>query len=159
MTCSSYKKNLTAYLYGELPIEEVMALHQHLGTCGKCAAEEWELRQTMRQVDKYGRVALPSNFEAQLNTKLALTREKSFGSWYKFRRVALAIAATLIITLGIEIFAYEILNSSFYLGNIQSLPTTQAVFKPARKTLSTSSSWKDRLQKKFKRRQAGVFQE
>ena len=60
-----------------------------------------------------------------------------------------AIAATLILTIGIEFSVFLFMQSVQQPTQFTDFPTAQAIFK-ARKT-STKPSWKERYLKKYNR--------
>ena len=149
MQCHSLRENLTAYLYGELDKKDVMAIHRHLSQCQTCAQEELELRKTIRILNQTHPEVLPKNFKDELNHKLMQTKMVSKLIKRDFRRVLYAVAATFIITLGIEFFAYQLYCSIPDSGNLANLPPTKAVFRPAKQSIFTKLSRKNIYLKKY----------
>lgn len=129
MDCQKYQENITAYLQGELPFKKVMELHAHLGICETCAREEQELRQTLSLFDKYHPVMLPQNFEQELKVKLAQIRPASWQQQWPLKRVIFTIAATLLITFGVEFLAYQIFQESRAHDTLISLANTTQTFQ------------------------------
>ena len=149
MQCNTFRENLVAYLHGELDKKDVIAIHHHLSTCEKCVEEELELRKTIRKLDKYQFEVLPDNFHKELNRKLRHTIMPSKSVKHDFRRIAYAVAATVIVTICIEFFAYQFFQSIYQPRRITDFTATHAIFKPAGYTTSRRTSWKERLIKNY----------
>ena len=138
MTCSNIQENLVAYLHGELDKKAVMNIHKHLSICEVCAQEEIELRKTNRLLDHFQFAALLDNFDEQLHQKLAKIDKPVFQKIHDFRRIVYAIAATILIMIGIQFFGAQILQSIQQPIHFKDFPTTQSVFK-AEESSSTPS--------------------
>ncbi len=129
MNCHDYQENLTAYLQNELPLKEVMELHAHLGICETCAREERELRQTLNLFDKYHPVALPENFNQQLSLRLKNIKPINQKRQWPSKRMLFHIAATLLVTIGLEFLAYQIFQESMLQDSLDSLTKTAQNFR------------------------------
>ena len=154
MQCNAFKKNLVAYLHGELDKKDVMTIHHHLSTCQTCVKEEIELRKTIRRLDKYRFEAMPDDFDLKLQQKLGQTKTPSRLITHDFRRVVYAVVATIFITIGIEFLAYQFLHRP---GHISDFPTTQAIFKRVKYTASERTSRRELLLKKYMRIRENVL--
>lgn len=152
MDCNKIKENLTAYLHGELDKKEVKAIHQHLSGCEVCLDEEFELRQTSRIMDKFQFEALPENFDAKLHRKLKPFQKPVSSDKPGIRRIVYAIAATLIITIGLEFFIFQFMQFSEPTIQFTDFPTTQTVFRSASEASSKKSSLKQRYLEKFQQK-------
>jgi len=149
VNCKIVKENLTAYLHGELNKKEVKAIHLHLSACEVCLEEEMELRKTSRIMDKFQFEALPENFDAQLHQKLSSFQKPKNSDNSGFRRIVYAIAATLVVTIGLEFFIFQFMQSTEPTIQLTDFPTTQTVFKSASEASSKKSSLKQRYLKKY----------
>jgi len=149
--CNKIQENLVAYLHGELNKKKVKAIHQHLSGCEVCLEEEFELRKTNRIMDKFQFEALPENFDAELHQKLKPFQKPVSSDKSGFRRIVYAIAATLIITIGLEFFIFQFMRSVQPSIQFTDFPTTQTVFKSASEIASQKFSLKQRYIKKFSR--------
>jgi anti-sigma factor RsiW len=129
MTCNDVQKNLVAYIHGELDKKAVMNIHQHLSTCEICVQEEIELRKTNRLLDQFQFAALPDNFDERLHQKLEKIDKPVVQTKHDFRRIVYAIAATILIMIGIQFFGSRILQSTQQPIHFKDFPTTQVVFK------------------------------
>ena len=129
MDCNFVQENLGAYLHGELDKKTVMKIHKHLSVCEVCVQEEIDLRKTNRLLDQFQFAALPDNFDEQLHQKLAKIDKPVFQKIHDFRRIVYAIAATILIMIGIQFFGAQILQSMQQPIHLKDFPTTQAVFK------------------------------
>ncbi|GEM_PF-1605838 len=149
MDCQKYQENMTAYLQGELPFKEVMELHAHLGICETCAREEQELRQTLSLFDKYHPVMLLQNFDQELNVKLGQIEPVSSRQQGPLRRVIFTIAATLLITFGIEFLAYQVFQESSAQDTLISLTNTTPTFQIEKYVRSNRSGTEADYLKKY----------
>jgi hypothetical protein len=127
--CHNYQENLTAYLQGELHLKEVMELHAHLGICETCAREERELRQTLYLLSKYHPITLPENFNRQLNLRLKNIKPINQKRQWPSKRMLFTIAATLLVTIGLEFLAYQIFQESKVQDSLTSLTKTAQNFR------------------------------
>ena len=152
MDCKNVKNNLVAYFFGELAKKEVKEIHQHLSGCESCLEEEMDLRKTNRLMDKFQFEVLPENFEAELHRKLKPYQKLKGIEKSGVRRIVYAIAATLLITIGLEFFIFQFMRSTEPSIQFTDVPTTQAVFKSGSEP-SRKSSLKQRYLEKFTRSQ------
>lgn len=147
MTCNNIQENLVAYIHGELDKKVVMKIHEHLSTCEVCVQEEIELRKVNRLMDQFQFAALPDNFDERLHQKLAKIDKAAFQTKHDFRRIVYAIAATILIMIGIQFFGARILKSTQQPIDFKDFPTTQAVFKA--EASSATSSLKERFIQRY----------
>lgn len=146
MLCNEIRQNLTAYLHGELNQQERKEIHRHLSECESCLAFEMEMQRTNRFMNRLQFQALPENFDEQLAKKLDRAEIKTPYQRNNFRRLVYAIAATLIITFGLEIFIYQFIQSTRSPMQLADYPTKQAVF---REEAASNDAWKQRFIKKY----------
>ena len=145
MNCNDVQDNLVAYLYGELNKKAVMAIHQHLSKCKACVQQEIELRRTERMLDQFQFEALPGNFDEQLHQKLIKVERPVVKTKTDIRRIFYAIAATILIMIGIQFFGSQVLKSTKQPIHFKDFPTTQAVFKSEHSEQKSKASFKERL--------------
>ena len=148
MDCKKIKNSLTAYLHGELDKTEVKIIHQHLAICESCLAEELDLRKTNKILNKFQFDALPENFDEQLHRKLKPFQKSGTNDKQGIRRIVYAIAATLIITIGLEFFVFQFIQSTEPINKFTDFPTNQTVFRSASET-SPKLSLKQRYLEKY----------
>jgi len=149
MNCNDVRENLVAYIHGELEKDSVMKIHQHLSTCEACVQEEIAFRKTSRILDQFQFEALPENFDSELEKKLTKVKKTTQPVRTDFRRIVYAIAATIIIMIGIQFFGYHILQSNRQPVHFKDFPTTQAVFKTLESRSEKESQLKNRFLEKY----------
>lgn len=147
MTCNEVQDNLAAYLHGELDKKTVMEIHQHLSGCEACVQEEIELRQTNRLLDQFRFEALPENFDEQLHQKLKQIETPHQKVSHDLRRIVYAVAATIIIMIGLQFFGSRVFQSLQPPIRLTDFPTTQVVFKSEES--SSEPSLKERLVQRY----------
>jgi anti-sigma factor RsiW len=157
--CNKVKENLVAYLHGELAKKEVKEIHQHLSGCESCLEEEMDLRRTNRVLNKFQFEVLPDDFEAELHRKLKPFHKPISSDKPGFRRNVYAIAATLIITIGLEFFIFQFMRSAEPTIQFTDVPTTQAVFRSTSDMDSKKTSLKQRYLEKFQHQQKQIFKD
>jgi anti-sigma factor RsiW len=149
MNCNEVQENLVAYIHGELDKNAVMTIHRHLGTCESCVHEEIDLRKTNLLLDRYHFEALPENFDKQLHKKIQQIETVPKTKKSDFRRIAYAIAATILIIIGIQFFGSRLFQSTRQTIHFKDYPTTQAVFKPTDTQPGSELSLKERLVQRY----------
>jgi anti-sigma factor RsiW len=149
MNCNEVRDNLVAYIHGELDENAVMTIHLHLGTCELCVQEELDLRKTNRLLDRYHFEALPENFDEQLHKKIQRIENVPGTKKSDFRRIVYAVAATILIIIGIQYFGSRLFQSTRQTIHFKDYPTTQAVFKPADSQPGSELSLKDRFVQRY----------
>ena len=149
MTCNEVQENLSAYIYGELNKKRVMEIHQHLSSCEMCIQEELEYRKTTRLLDRYQYEALPENFDEGFHRKLNQIEKPRKKIPGEFRRIVYAIAATIIIMIGIQFFGYRFMVSARQPVHFKDFPTTQTIFRPADQRIEPKTSLKERFIEKY----------
>ena len=154
MDCNYVQKNLVAYLHGELDKKEVKLIHQHLSDCEVCLEEEMALRKTNRILNKFQFEVLPENFDVELHRKLKPFQKPVSKNKTGLRRIVYAIAATLIITIGLEFFIFQFMQSTEPTIQFTDFPTTQTVFKSSSES-SQKLSLRQRYLEKFSRYEKG----
>jgi len=149
LNCKNVKNNLTAYIHGELDKNELKTIHQHLAVCEDCLREEIELRKTGRLLDQFQMEALPENFDFQLRQKMKQTRRFKINATGSVRRIIYAVAATLLLTLGLEFIAYQFFTATTQPSKFADYPSNKTVFKSVQYD-KNELSWKERYMAKFK---------
>jgi anti-sigma factor RsiW len=94
--CDKNPIALASYLDGELPRDQIPAMHEHIATCPQCAieiAELTRLKQSLRAARGH-HVPTPE-FRKKLQQQLAPSRPRS--NVLRFIPAALALAATLLL--------------------------------------------------------------
>jgi anti-sigma factor RsiW len=149
VNCNFVLDNLVAYIHGELDKKAVMQIHQHVGNCEACVQEEIELRRTSRMLDQVQFEALPDNFDRELQKKLAQIEKPLKPVKSDFRRIVYAIAATIIIMVGIQFFGSQILQSTRKPVHFKDFPTTQTVFKSEVTQSEVETSLRERFLQRY----------
>ena len=147
MDCKATTKNLVSHFYGELDIKISMKLHKHLSTCEQCANEEIELRKTLRQLDRFQIEVLPEDFDEKLRSKLPLPKKRIS---INVRRIAYAMAATILIFLGVQSLINQLYLRSRY-SEIRDYSITSAIFKPVKSIQSFEKNWGNNLINRYNR--------
>lgn len=145
MTCSIVRENLVAWLHGELDKKIVMAIHQHLGQCEACVQEEMELRQTSRLLDRWPYAELPADFDEKLQRKIQQATPVGRILSSSLRRMAVAVAATVLIVLGLQFVGLKLLSTGRSSIRLNDFPTSQAVFKAPAAQPAMDQSLRERL--------------
>ena len=148
MNCHAIQENLSAYLHGELPIEEIQQMHGHLANCGICIREELDLRKTQQALSQYHEMSLPLDFDTQLTKKIKhIQNKKSVG----LMQIISSAAAAILLTLGIQ---YIIATSES-----GTLPAHYSLFQKTGKIVANGNSWADRMIDKFIDRSAKIIKQ
>jgi anti-sigma factor RsiW len=94
--CDQNPISLASYLDGELPPDQIPAMHEHIATCPQCAIEVAELTRlkTSLRAARNHHVPTPA-FRKKLQQQLAPPKPRS--NVLRFIPAALAIAATLLL--------------------------------------------------------------
>ena len=154
MQCSDIQNNLTAYLHGELSKNEIKAMHKHLSECDECLNDEIELMKAQRILNNSRFEILPDNFDVELNTKLQkIDMVSKIVEKNSFRRIIFAIAATFIITIGLQFFAENYFVSQSKIEYFEDYSITQSVFKANQSKDRDRNSLKKRILKQYGKRQ------
>ena len=149
MSCNDVRENLVAYIHGELDKNAVMIIHQHLADCEACVQQEIELRKTNRLLTQFQFEALPDSFDEQLHQKLNKIEKPKVQNQTDFRRIVYAIAATILIMIGIQFFGSRILQSTQQPIHFKDFPTTQAVFRSEDSQGTPETSMKERFVERY----------
>jgi anti-sigma factor RsiW len=98
-----FERQLSAYLDGELPPEEMTEVRRHLAGCPSCQAELEELRATKGMVGRLSQPQLPTSFESDLWRRV--DREAPRRRWWPFLwpRPAMALAAVALALILIAV--------------------------------------------------------
>ena len=150
--CKIVQNSLSAYLHNELDSESLKAMHQHLSQCPLCLKEEIGLRQTSRLLNKFPIATLPENFDWELQKKLNLLQQPAQKIKPEIRRIIYAIAATLVITIGLEFLIFQFMRTRQPTSQFTDFQTAQAVFKS--EVVVSGLSLKQRYAEKFQQQQA-----
>lgn len=113
MDCDATRKEMGAYLDGELPAEHAAGLQRHLEACSACADELKEWRAVIGQVEAERRSDLrpPPELWQAIETKLnSGSKPHRVLKFVKFLRRPLAAAASLAFLLGSGVFVAVWLN-------------------------------------------------
>ena len=120
MTCNTIKPQLVAFLHGELTSAEQQAIHQHLGQCESCLHEEMSLRKTLHVSMRYKPDILPDEFNSNVIEQIQ-SHKTILQRWSHGRRLLYAIAATILLVLGLEFVGYHVFlpqQSALTLSNV-----------------------------------------
>jgi len=149
MVCNEIRQNLSAYLHGEMSQQVRVEMHRHLSECKSCLTIEMELIRTSRLLNRFQFQALPENFDDNLAHKLEKRKAPTPRQRITPRRLMYAIAATIIITLGLEIFVYQFIRTTRPHLHLADYPTKQAVFSASRDERVANNSWRQRFLQKY----------
>lgn len=147
MNCNLIRSNLVAYIHGELDKKIVIAIHRHLSTCETCVLEEIELRKANRLLDQFQFDVLPDDFDEQLHRKIQKIEKAPKTTKSDLRRIVYAVAATILIMIGIQWFGSRIVQSTYQSLHFKDFPTTQAIFKS--EDTQSESSLKERFIERY----------
>jgi anti-sigma factor RsiW len=134
MNCQTAQANLSAYLHGELPIDELQELHGHLATCDVCIREELALRQTQQVLGQYREMPLPLNFETNLTKKIQRLQNKK---QINLLQIISTAAAAILLTLGIQ---YMIASAE-----PPELPAHYSIFQKSQAGAEKENVWAERI--------------
>jgi len=107
MSCHKIKKQLSAYVDGELPVAERAAVKLHVGACADCQRELAALQEISARLAKLPEVTAPDGFLADVCEELqdtGNTGRPSFSDWLLrplWLKIPLQAAATVGILAGI----------------------------------------------------------
>lgn len=110
MNCSEIQACLSAYHDSELPQDEAAQIAAHLATCATCAAELASFQQLSSLSRRLTEPPVPPQVWSELQAKLDLptgsvdTRSESMA--IKVPTRSWAIAATILVAIGIGVFGY-----------------------------------------------------
>jgi len=101
MTCKSWRKQMSAYLDGELGPAEAAALESHVETCGACANAVAELRSALQLLDDHPGLEPSSDFDARFARRLQQEQarqraEQALAPWWRWRWPALVTVAAAV---------------------------------------------------------------
>jgi anti-sigma factor RsiW len=146
MNCRATQENLSAYLHGELTIDEMQQMHRHLATCNDCVQEELDLHKTQQVLSQYHDIPLPIDFDVQLTKKINRIQNKKSIRW---TQIISSAAAAILLTLGIQ---YLIATAE-----TRSLPDHYSLFQKSQEVAQQESAWADRMIDKFMIRSAKII--
>jgi anti-sigma factor RsiW len=96
MSCDQSPVTLASYLDGELPPDQIAAMHQHIATCPQCAIEIAELTSLKRSLRAARGHHTPSlDFRKRMQQQIAPRRTRP--NILRFIPAALALAAMLLL--------------------------------------------------------------
>jgi anti-sigma factor RsiW len=145
VNCKEIQENLTAYLHGELTINEVQQLHGHLAACSDCVQEELALRKTQQILSQYHEMALPVDFDTQLTKKINRLQKKPLIS---ITQIISSAAAAILLTLGIQYLMTTTESGA--------LPAHYSLFQKTKETVTEDRSWAERMIDQFMERSAKI---
>ncbi|MBI1850825.1 MAG: zf-HC2 domain-containing protein [Planctomycetes bacterium] len=99
--CSQFSDRFSEYLDGELAAADRARIDAHVATCSSCRESLESLRETVEEVRRYGRVAVPPDFAAGVRQRI---EESPRASRPFVRRVPLgplALAASLLVVIAL----------------------------------------------------------
>ncbi|MCC6794219.1 MAG: zf-HC2 domain-containing protein [Candidatus Hydrogenedentes bacterium] len=123
---------LSAYLDGEVTVEERRSVEDHVTHCASCA----ELAARMQHVDDVLRsTLLPKNLHEQMRASIA--RESSRSSWRRVLRWG-GIAAALLISFGLGVWASGVLRKPQAVEIAKENETAHAIKNPHTPEVTTT---------------------
>lgn len=109
MDCNQTEKCML-YLWGEMSESESDGFVEHLEQCPACKAEVDKLAPTVRSMQAVEVEGLPEDSAERIARRLSVaTQKRSHRLWIGPRR-ALAVAASLLLILGLSVMYRSILN-------------------------------------------------
>jgi anti-sigma factor RsiW len=97
MSCDQNPITLASYLDGELPPDQIAAMHQHIATCPQCAIEIAELTSLQRSLRAARGHRTPTlEFRKKMRQQIASPR-RSRPNMLRFIPAVLALAAMLLL--------------------------------------------------------------
>lgn len=109
MDCKEIRKNISLYIDGQLPGNELSGFENHISKCGECAKIMEETRFAVKTVSELSKKPLPAGFYGRLNDKLDKLPEKTtmpkpvFGWNYAIRSIATVLTILIAFVLVKEI--------------------------------------------------------
>ncbi len=157
-SCKTVQNDLSAYLHHELDRKNLLAMHQHLSQCQACLQHEIELRHTSRLLSQFKFEALPENFDWELMKKIDRLQMVHKKVKPRFRHIIYAVAATLILFIGLEFIIFQFRRSPLQSIQFSDYTTTQTVFKVPADGASRSSLAERYAEKYQKQKDKITFQ-
>ncbi|MBN1349495.1 hypothetical protein JXJ21_08810 [candidate division KSB1 bacterium] len=149
MECQECQANLAALIHAELDKKQIKQIHRHLGRCDTCAQEHYELLKTKRLLNRFVANGLPPNFDEQLRQKLKTAPLLRKTGQVGIKKLIYAVAATVIITLGLEFMVTEMFHSKSIAENLGQLSSAPALFQSIQNTEKGEVTFKGHLLKRL----------
>jgi predicted anti-sigma-YlaC factor YlaD len=100
MTCKDIRELMPDLVMGLAPASAETG--EHLRTCAACAGKLEEIRKTMALLDEWQAPEPSPYFDTRMQARLREERAKAPAGWLAWlRRPALAVAATILLAVGI----------------------------------------------------------
>src|SRR6266705_2581430 len=104
MICE-WRNKLDLYVDGELPESELAEIETHLRGCPSCAADALGRMQLKRAIHVAAKAFAPSSEFRKRIGKMTAARQRPGLTW--FPQIALAAAMTVVVVLGIGLWAWH----------------------------------------------------
>ena len=104
MICE-WRNKLDLYVDGELPESELAEIETHLRGCPSCAADALGRMQLKRSIHVAAKAFAPSSEFRKRIGKMTAARQRPGLTW--FPQIALAAAMTVVVVLGIGLWAWH----------------------------------------------------
>lgn len=99
MRCEDFEESVSAYLDGELDIEETRRLEQHMSICSVCSATVRGVHQVRLTLSGLGDTGAPASFRLGLAGRLQEELVRQQQLWIRPLALSLALVAALAILL------------------------------------------------------------
>lgn len=102
-----YKKMLSAFMDGELPVEAAEQMDRHLEICEECRHEQVLLNQMENAFSRMSEIEPSAEFERKVWREIAVLEEKRdrrhwiwslFSGWRPYTAAAIAVVAIMTLT-------------------------------------------------------------
>ena len=109
MDCKGIEEKLSAYIEGDLPVDEKSKIAEHLPSCARCSSILNELNKTVDCLGALDKIDSPPWFEQKIMQRIREEHGKQ-GLWRTFfyplhvKIPVQALAAGLIIVLAVQVF-------------------------------------------------------
>lgn len=111
MNCDQTQKCML-YLWGEMSKAESDSFAEHLEQCSACKAEVQKLAPVVRSMQAVDPEELPKESAERVRRRLTVATQKQSNRFWIAPRRALAVAASILLILGLGIMYRLILNPS-----------------------------------------------
>ncbi len=108
MNCEKYQEMISAFIDGELSVEEELNLHDHLAGCDSCRQLAYDIRQLRDVISAEDQTKMPAPIEKKILTRITADRRKKvglfnfIGGYYRVPRGAAWATLVLLVALAIN---------------------------------------------------------
>jgi len=123
LRCSSFRKNLSAYLDGELDSRKRMQIEIHISECEDCRREAEKLGKMIELVRGTERPELPIHLWEGTRQRLETASEQPAGMWVRMPKWAFAPVGGVVLAMLVYL-----LSSQLFIHNYKGDPVPVTVY-------------------------------